>query len=144
MPSASRRLGIWLLLAHIARWRKKEDVCGWMQRLQPSLRYGERRKYSGSSTEPLEISRCTKKIAARLSSLEDCSDRTAVQCREKVKKLKCEYRKAKNNNRLGRGRTMGRGRTICAFFKQLDTILACTPASAPDTVVGSIHSVGDQ
>ena len=139
VPSASRRLGIWLLLAHIAGWRKKEDVCGWMQRLQPSLRYGERRKYSGSSTEPLEISRCMKKIAARLSSLEDCSDRTAVQCREKVKKLKCEYRKAKNNNNR-----LGRGRTICAFFKQLDAILACTPTSAPDTVVGSIHSVGDQ
>ena len=80
-----------------------------------------------------------EKLAARLSSLEDCSDRTAVQCREKIKKLKGDYRKAKDNNNRS-----GRGRTICAFFNQLDAILGCRPGSAPDTVVGSMRSMGDE
>ena len=80
-----------------------------------------------------------EKIAARLSSLEDCSDRTAVQCREKIKKLKGEYRKAKENNNRS-----GRGRLFVLFFNQLDAIRGCRPASAPDTVVGSMRSVGDE
>ena len=74
-----------------------------------------------------------EKIASRLSLLEDCSERTAVQCREKIKKLKGEYRKAKDNNTKS-----GRGRTICAFFNQLDAILGCRPASAPSSVIGSM------
>ena len=60
--------------------------------------------------KPLETSRFMKKKAARLSSLEDCSDETAVQCREKIKKLKSDYRKTKDSNNRS-----GRGRTICAF-----------------------------
>ena len=80
-----------------------------------------------------------EKIAARLSSLEDCSDRPAVQCKEKIKKLKSDYRKAKDSNNRS-----GRGRTNCTFFKQLNAILGCRPASAPDTVVGSMRSVGDE
>ena len=64
--------------------------------------------------KPLETSRFMKKKAARLSSLEDCSDETAVQCREKIKKLKSDYRKTKDSNNRS-----GRGRTICAFLNHL-------------------------
>ena len=32
-----------------------------------------------------------EKIASRLSSLENCRERTAIQCREKIKKLKGDY-----------------------------------------------------
>ena len=59
--------------------------------------------------------------------------RTAVQCREKLKKLKSDYRCAKDRNS-----TSGRGRTICAYFTQLDVTMWCRPASPPNGVVGSM------
>ena len=50
--------------------------------------------------------------------------RTAVQCREKVKKLKADYRKMKaHNNRSGRNRKTSR------YMDQLDLILGHRPAS---------------
>ena len=64
--------------------------------------------------------------------------RTAVQCREKLKKLKSEYRRAKDHNNRS-----GRGRTICTYFNQLDAILGCRPASAPNSVVGSMCQNSD-
>ena len=72
-----------------------------------------------------------RKIAAKLQD-NDGFERTAVQCREKIKKLKSEYRRARDRNNKS-----GRGRTICTFFTQLDAILGCRPASAPSNVVAS-------
>ena len=71
------------------------------------------------------------KISDRLCELG--FKRTAVQCREKLKKLKSEYRRAKDHNNRS-----GRGRTICTYFNQLDAILGCRPASAPNSVVDSM------
>ena len=69
-----------------------------------------------------------------------CSDRTAGKYKEKIKKLKSDYSKAKDSNNRS-----GRGRTICTFFNYLDAILGCRPATAPDTAaVGSMHSMGDK
>ena len=72
-----------------------------------------------------------------------------VQCREKIKKLKGDYRKAKDRNNRS-----GRRRNICTFFNQLNailgcrglqaSILGCRPASSPDTVVGSMRSMGGE
>ena len=76
------------------------------------------------------------KISDRLCELG--FKRTAVQCREKLKKLKSEYRRAKDQNNRS-----GRGRTICAYFNQLDAILGCRPASAPNGVVGSMSQNSD-
>ena len=71
-----------------------------------------------------------EKIATRLTAQEHCSERTAVQCREKIKKIKSDYKRAKDNtNRLGRGRI------ICAFYSQLDAILGCRPSSTPSSVI---------
>ena len=79
-----------------------------------------------------------KKLAARLTALEHCSERTAVQCREKIKKLKSEYKRAKDNNNRS-----GRGRTICAFYNQLDAILGCRPSSTPSSVIGSMPATAE-
>ena len=52
--------------------------------------------------------------------------RMVVQCREKVRKLKADYRKTKaHNNRSGRNRKTSR------YMDQLDTILGHRPASQP-------------
>ena len=76
-----------------------------------------------------------EKIAAMLTALEHCSERTAVQCREKIKS---DYKQAKdNNNRLGRGTT------ICAFYNQLDAILGCRPSSTPSSVIGSMPATAE-
>ena len=83
-----------------------------------------------------------EKIAAKLSSLENCRERTAVQCREKIKKLKSDYRRAKDSNNRS-----GMGRTICHFYSQLDAILGCRPSSAPSGVLesmGEAEEVGGQ
>ena len=59
--------------------------------------------------------------------------RTGQQCREKIKKLKSDYRRAKDRNNL-----TGRGRSILNYFTELDAILGSRPTSAPDNVVGSM------
>ena len=62
--------------------------------------------------------------------------RTAVQCREKVKKLKADYRKMKaHNNRSGRNRKTSR------YMDQLDSILGHCPASQPPVVFQSAQEV---
>ena len=48
------------------------------------------------------------------------------QCRTKIKNLKKEYRQTKDHN----GQT-GRGRKVCKFYKELDSILGHRPASVP-------------
>ena len=74
------------------------------------------------------------KIAEQLTELGFA--RTGHQCREKIKKLKSDYRRAKDSNNL-----TGRGRSILIYFTELDAILGCRPTSAPDCVVGSMATV---
>ena len=49
-----------------------------------------------------------------------------VQCRNKIKNLKKEYRTVKDHNN-----ETGRGRKTCKFFEELDEILGHRPASTP-------------
>lgn len=61
--------------------------------------------------------------------------RTGDQCREKIKKMKLEYRRIKDNNKVPRG-----GRTW-KFYEVMDRVLASRPAlaySAAGSVVGGL------
>lgn len=64
--------------------------------------------------------------------------RTGVQCREKIKKLKADYRKIKDNNNES-----GRQRRSTRVFEALDEILGCRPATHPpvslDTLEDELH-----
>ena len=62
-------------------------------------------------------------IAKRLNEL-GFEGRTAVQCREKMKKIKGAYRKAKSHN----GKT-GRDRKTLKYMDKLDSILGHRPAN---------------
>ena len=53
-------------------------------------------------------------------------ERNWQQCRTKIKNLKKEYRQTKDHN----GQT-GRGRKVCKFYRELDSILGHRPASVP-------------
>ena len=57
-------------------------------------------------------------------------NKDCCQCRVKIKKLKLDYRKAKDKN----GKT-GRGRTTWKYFEALDPILGNKPASKPPVVI---------
>ena len=57
-------------------------------------------------------------------------DRDWLQCRNKIKNFKKEYRQIKDHN----GQT-GRGRKTCKFYKELDGILGHRPASVPAVVL---------
>lgn len=57
-------------------------------------------------------------------------DRDWQQCRFKIKNLKGDYRKVKDNI----GET-GRGRKTCKFYSELDSILGHRPASVPTTLL---------
>ena len=59
-------------------------------------------------------------------------NRSLVQCHEKVKKLKKDYRKIVDNNNVTR-----RKRKSCKFFDELDKILAAKPATKPTLVISS-------
>ena len=54
------------------------------------------------------------------------------QCKAKIKSLKADYRAVKDHNN-----GTGRGRKTCKFFRELDDILGCRPASAPTAVLES-------
>ena len=56
--------------------------------------------------------------------------RSANQCRDKIKKLKASYKKAKDNN----GKT-GKGRSIWKFYDIIDRVLGHRPASQPYAVI---------
>lgn len=64
-------------------------------------------------------------------------DRTYLQCREKIKKLKAEYRAIVNKKH----RKTGEGRTDWEFFDPLDEILGHKPATHPPVV---IDALGDE
>ena len=56
--------------------------------------------------------------------------RNAVQCGDKIKKLRAEYKRTKDNNGL-----TGRGTRKWKYFDQLDAILGHRPATAPPVVL---------
>ena len=65
--------------------------------------------------------------------------RTAVKCREKIKKLKAEYKQIKNhNNRSGRN-----GKT-CKFLPQLYAILGHRSSTTPPVVLYSSSNQNGQ
>ena len=57
-------------------------------------------------------------------------DRNAIQCREKIKKLRAEYKKVKDNNNVS-----GKGRKTMKFYEKLNDILGHKPATKPVIVV---------
>ena len=57
-------------------------------------------------------------------------DRTGVQCREKIKKLRGEYKKIKDK----KGKT-GEGNKPWKYFENLDSVLGHKPATCPPIVV---------
>ena len=65
-------------------------------------------------------------------------NRSLVQCREKVKKLKKDYRKIADNNNM-----TGRKRKSCKFFDELDKILAAKLATKPTLVISSELGLSD-
>lgn len=58
-------------------------------------------------------------------------ERSANQCREKIKKLRAEYKKVKDNNN---------NRKTCKFFEKLDNVLGSKPATRPPVLVDSFES----
>ena len=52
------------------------------------------------------------------------TQQTAIQCHEKMKKLKVEYKQFKNHNNRS-----GRNRKTCKFFPQLEAILGHRPST---------------
>ena len=74
-------------------------------------------------------------------SMEDSGYRkTAVQCREKLKKLKKDYKKVKDKNR-----PTGTGTTVWKFYDAVNDILGNKPATRPPVVIDtSVESVESQ
>ena len=64
-------------------------------------------------------------------------ERTTVQCRDKIKKLRGFYKKAKDHNGL-----TGRGTRKWLYFDQLDAILGHKPASRPPIVLDTLDNDG--
>ena len=62
--------------------------------------------------------------------------RSAVQCREKVKKLRAEYKRIKDNNSLS-----GRDRKTSKIYEKLNEILGHRSATKPEVVFESFSSV---
>ena len=59
-------------------------------------------------------------------------ERRWEKCRDKIKKLKQEYKEVINNNT-----EMGRKRKTFRFFKETDAVLGHRPATKPPTIVSS-------
>lgn len=68
-----------------------------------------------------------REVSARLTALGMC--RSAKQCRQKIKKLKQEYRKIKKHSERS-----GAARKTIWWFDALDAILSETPAAEDNTV----------
>ena len=56
--------------------------------------------------------------------------RTAIQCREKIKKLKADYRKIKDHHDL-----TGRGRKTWVFLDKMEEILGSRPTTTPPVLI---------
>ena len=64
-------------------------------------------------------------------------ERTWIQCREKIRNLRKDYKKVTDHNR-----TSGKGRKTCKFFKELDEILGCRPATRPTSTLDTSSQDG--
>ena len=88
----------------------------------------------GEESIQVQIEGCkrNKQIFAKLAGQmeEEGSERTGSQCREKVKKLRGDYRKIKDNNNES-----GRVRRSSKIFEAKDRILGHKPAIHPSVVV---------
>ena len=83
----------------------------------------------------LEGCKRNKDVYEKISKLmqEKGYTKTAVQCREKIKKLKGEYRKIKDqHNKTGTGRKKWR------FHDALDSVLGNKPATMPPELVDTL------
>ena len=82
--------------------------------------------------EQLEGAKRNKHVYEKIAKgmRERGSDKTGVQCRAKMKKLKLDYRKIKDTH----GKT-GRGRSTWKFFNKLDAVLGHKPATRPPVVL---------
>ena len=87
--------------------------------------------------DQLEGCKRNKSVYERIARgmLEAGYERTGDPCRDKVKKLKGEYRKVTDSN----GET-GRGRKTCKFFDEMDAILGNRPATRPSVVVDTLDA----
>ena len=89
-----------------------------------------------------QLDNCTKKvpvfqnIAKRLE--EAGFTRTVMQIREKLKKLKQQYKKVKDNNNCS-----GRERKTFEFFYQMDEIMGGRPITKPESLLESGARAGD-
>ena len=64
--------------------------------------------------------------------------RTGVQCRDKIKKMKTEYKKIKDNND-----ETGRDRKLLKFYDCMNDILGNKPATRPAIVVDTLEEAQD-
>ena len=61
---------------------------------------------------------------------------TGVQCGEKIKKLKADYRKIKDNNN-----ETGQQRRSTRVFEAMDEILGCRPATYPPVLLDTLEEL---
>ncbi len=91
----------------------------------------------GEDTNQAQLERCRRNKEIYEKIARDLSDagyqRTADQCREKVKKLKSEYRKVKD----GHYKT-GTGRNNWRFLDALDAVIGDKPSTKPPVVIDSL------
>ena len=66
-------------------------------------------------------------------------ERTAVQCREKIKKLRGEYKKVKDHND-----ETGRDRKSFVYFEKLDDILGHRPATQPEHIIDTSAEIEEK
>ena len=71
-----------------------------------------------------------QKIAKELREEGGCTNRTYEQCREKVKKLKGDYRKVKDKQHK-----TGEERNDWEYFEAMDSVLGHKPATHPPLVI---------
>ena len=66
-------------------------------------------------------------------------ERSAVQCREKIKKLRTEYKKIKD-----RHNKTGQGMKTLKFYEQLNDIFGHKPTTKPDNVLDTSLDVSEE
>ena len=86
--------------------------------------------------EQLEDSRRNKHVYDKLSRslAEHDIKKTGEQCRTKVKKIRQEYKKFKDNHNL-----TGRGSIQWKYFKKLDKIFGTRPATRPQVLLDYLY-----
>jgi len=61
--------------------------------------------------------------------------RTGQQCRDRIKKLKAEYKKVKDGNK-----ETGNNRRTCKFYAEMDEVMGSKPAICPPVIHDTFHS----